>query len=625
MRRLRTKSVRRSGIAGFLLGLLAIVLAGSAVAYFSGSGAGNAAAAVSKLTAPTITTATPAAGGAVSLSWSAMTPPGEGTVTYYVTRDGGEPAGNCPRKSGPTAVTSCTDGAVPIGEHTYEVTALWRTWEATSIGKTAKITVGTVTSFTVAASATSIVAGGTSNLTIAAKDENGNTVTTYVGSHSLVFSGANAAASGTKPTVANSSGTATSFGTATAITFTNGVATVNSTKNGVVRLYQAGTANIVATEGSITTPSPAAIAVSATTATKFVVAAASATPAAGALDELTTTAQDTYGNTATSYTGSHSLVFSGASASPGGTNPTVSDSTGADIAFGGATALEFTAGVAKASGTANGGMKLYKSGSTSVKATEGALTTPTAVTVTVAAGTATRLVLTSSTATPVAATGFNLTTTAQDAYGNTATGYTGSKNLTFAGATASPSGAQPTVVNAAGTAVNFGAATALTFASGVATPASSKNGFTKLNKVETASVTASDGTISTAAALSLPVSTGAANRVALSGLTASPGTVGSPCFFTCTVTALTNAGTVKAKVSITDSAGNLVSNLAGKSVTVTATSGSTVTGSPIAIPETGAALSTGEFTYKPPASGSFTHTITAASTGYTSATVTVGK
>jgi hypothetical protein len=617
--------MRRSGIAGFLLGVLAIALAGTAIAYFSGSGAGNAAAAVSKLTAPTITAATPAAGGAVSLTWSAMTPPGEGTVTYYVTRDGGEPAGNCPGKPAPTAATSCTDGAVPIGEHTYEVTALWRTWAATSAGKTAKITVGTVTSFTVAASATSIVAGGTSNLTITAKDEKGNTVTTYTGSHSLVFSGASAAPSGTKPTVANSSGTATNFGTATAITFTNGVASVSSTKNGVVRLYQAGTANIVATEGSITTPSPAAIVVSATTAAKFSLAAASATPTAGAVDELTTTAQDTYGNTSTSYTGSHSLVFSGASASPSGTNPTVSDSTGVDVAFGGATALEFTAGVAKASATANGGMKLYKSGATSVKATEGALTTPTAVVVTVAAGTATKLVLTSSTATPVAATGFNLTTTAQDVYGNTATGYTGSKNVTFAGATASPSGAQPTVVNAAGTVVNFGTATTLTFTSGVATPASSKNGFTKLNKVETASVTASDGTISTAAALSLPVSTGAAARVAVSGLTASAGSVGTPCLFTCTVTALTNAGTVKAKVAITDSVGNIVSNLAGKSVTATATAGSTVTGSPLAIPETGPALSTTEFTYTPPASGSFTHTITAASTGYTSATVSVGK
>jgi len=617
---------RLTGVAGALLVLAGLALGGSALAYFSAAGAGGAAAAVSKLTAPTISAATPAAGGAVTLTWSAVTPPGEGAVTYYVKRDAGAPAGNCPSQSSPTAVTTCIDGAVPIGEHTYEVTALWRTWEATSSGKTAKITVGAVATFTISASATSIVAGGSSNLTITAKDEKGNTVTTYTGSHSLVFSGANAAPGGTKPPVSNSSGTATNFGTATAISFTTGVATVSSTKNGVLRLYQAGTANIAATEGTITTPNPAVVVVTAAAATKFVLAAASATPTAAAVDELTTMAQDTYGNTATSYSGLHSLVFSGASASPGGTNPTVSDSSGADVVFGGATTIDLTAGVAKASEADGGGMKLYKSGSTSVKATEGALTTPTAVTVTVAPGTATKLVLSSSTATPVAATGFNLTTTAQDAYGNTATGYTGSKNVTFVGASASPSGTLPTVVNAAGTAVNFGTATALTFTSGVATPASSKNGFTKLNKVEAVGITASDGTISTSAALALTVSTGAAARVALIGLTASPGSIGSPCLFTCTITALGNSGTVKAKVAITDSVGNTVSNLAAKTITVTATTGGTVTGSPLATPETGPALSATEFTYTAPVTGSFTnHTITAASTGYTSATATVSK
>src|SRR5215218_1928999 len=272
------KRARRGGVAGFAVAVSAVLLVGSAVAYFSASGTGNAAAAVSKLTAPTISAATPAAGGAVTLTWGAVTPPGEGAVTYYVTRDGGKPGGTCPEQTAPTAVTTCIDGAVPIGEHTYVVTAVWHTWEAAGAGKTAKITVGAVASFTVSASATSIVAGGSSNLTIAAKDEKGNTVTTYTGSHSLVFSGASASPGGTQPTVANSSGTATNFGTATAISFTNGVATINSTKNGVVKLYQAGTANIVATEGSITTPSPAAIAVSATTAAKFSLAAASATP-----------------------------------------------------------------------------------------------------------------------------------------------------------------------------------------------------------------------------------------------------------------------------------------------------------------------------------------------------------
>jgi hypothetical protein len=610
-------------VCGGLLAAVLLALAGSAIAYFSGGGAGSASAAISKLTAPTITAATPAAGGTVSLTWSAATVPGEPAPTYYVTRDGGEAAGNCPDQPAPAAVTTCTDSEVPIGEHKYEVTAVWRTWTATSGAKTANVTVGAVARFTVSASAASIAAGGTTNLTIAAKDQAGSTVTTYAGSHSLVFSGSEAAPGGTKATVANSSGTAVAFGTATAISFTAGVATVTSTRNGVARLYRAGTSTIVATEGSITTPSPPTITVSAAAASKFVLAAASATPTAGAGDELTITAQDTYGNTASSYVGSHSLVFSGASAAPAGNLPTVTDSVGADVAFGTATAIAFNAGIAKASEGSGGAMKLYKTGATSVKATEGTITTPTAVTVTVAAATATKLVLTSSTATPVAGTGFNLTTTAVDAYGNTATGYTGSRNITFSGAAAGPSGTLPTVVNSAGTAVNFGSATALTFTAGVAAVTSSKNGLAKLTQAGATNVTASDGTVSTPSALALNVSVGAASRIAFSGLSASAGTVGSPCLFTCSISALGNAGAVKSKVAITDANGNVVSNLA-KSITVTA-SGGTLVGSPLTTPESGPAVSATEFTYTAPSSGAFTNTITAASTGYTSATATATK
>jgi hypothetical protein len=619
------KRVRRSGVAGSILVVALLALVASALSYFTANGTGNASAAVSKLTAPTITAATPAAGGTVALTWSAMTAPGEGTVTYYVTRDGGKAAGNCPEQAAPTAVTTCTDGSVPVGEHTYVVTALWRTWQATSAGKTAKVTIGAAASFAVSASATSITAGGSSNLTITAKDEAGNAVTSYTGSHSLVFSGANAAPGGTKPTVVNSSGTAVNFGSATALTFASGVATVASSKNGLVKLYAAGSPSIVATEGTITTPGPPTVTVTAAATSKFSLAAASATPAAGAVDELTATAQDTYGNTTTSYTGAHSLVFSGAVASPAGNGPTVSDSTGADVAFGAATSLNFSAGVAKAAEFKNGGMKLYKSGATNIQATEGTITTPTALAVTVAAVAAAKLVLSSSTLTPVAGTGFNVTTTAQDAYGNTATGYTGSKNITFAGATASPSGAQPTVVSSAGTAVNFGTATALSFTNGVATPASSKNGFMKLNKVEAAAITAGDGTISTPSSLALTVSTGTAARLGWVETTASAGTIGSPCLFTCPITALGNSGTVKSKVAITDSAGNIVSNVgAAKTVTITATGGAIV-GSPLTIPEAGPSISANQFTYTSPATGSFTNTITAASTGYTSATATAGK
>jgi len=619
------KRVRLSGVAGSIFVAVLLAVVASALSYFTANGTGNASAAVSKLTAPTITAATPATGGTVGLTWSALTPPGEGTATYYVTRDGGKPAGNCPEQAAPTAVTICTDSSVPIGEHIYVVTALWRTWQATSAGKTAKVTIGPVTSFAVSASATSITAGGSSNLTITARDEAGSTVTTYTGSHSLVFSGANAAPSGAKPTVVNSAGTAIEFGAATALTFVSGVSTVASSKNGVVNLYQAGSASIVATEASVTTSSPPTIAVAAAAASKFVLTAVSATPTAGALDELTTTAQDAYGNTATSYTGVHSLVFSGASASPAGNTPTVSDASGADVAFGAATSLEFSAGVAKTTGSKNGGMKLYKSGSTSIQASDGTTATPIALSVTLVAASATKLVLSSSTLTPVAATGFNITTTAQDTYGNTATGYTGSKNITFAGSTASPSGALPTVVNSAGTAVNFGTATSLSFTSGVATPASSKNGFTKLNKAGAAAITAADGTISTPSSLALTVSTGTASRLGLVETTSSAGSIGSPCLFTCTITNLGNSGTVKAKVAITDSVGNTASNIgAAKTVTITATGG-TITGSPLSIPEAGPSVSANQFTYTAPATGSFTNTITAASTGYTSATATVSR
>lgn len=616
-----------AGLAAVLLAALAVAIGSSALAYFSGEGSGSAAAAITKLTAPTISAATPAAGGTVTLSWGAVTPPGAGPVAYSVTRDGGNPAGTCPTAAAPATVTTCKDSGVAVGEHTYRVTALWETWSAVGAAKTANVTIGETIKFTISGSTATPAAGGSVNLTITAKDANNSTVTTYTGSHSLVFSGASSSPANNAPTVANSSGAAVAFGTATALAFTAGVATItSSTKNGVLKIYKAGGAAIAATEGSVTTPTPLALTVSHATASKYVLAAASATPAAGATDNLTITAQDAYGNTATSHTGSHSLIFSGASASVAGNVPTVTDSSGSEVAFGAATAIEFEAGVAVAAEGDGGTMKLFKSGATNVQATEGSIVTPTAVTVTVSPGAATKLALTSSTATPVAAANFNLTTTAQDVYGNTATTYAGSKNITFSGASASPSGAQPTVVNSAGTVVNFGSPTALTFTAGVAAVGASKNGYAKLNKAGATSVAATDGTLTTPTPLALTVATGTASKLALSELVVSAGSIGSPCLFTCAITGLGNSGTVKADVGITDSAGNTVSSIgAAKTVNVTVTTGGTISGSPLTIAATGPAVSATEFTYTAPASGSFTHTITAASTGYSSATATASK
>lgn len=608
--------------------LVALALAGTALAYFTTTGAGNAAAGVTQLSAPTLSTPTPGA-GQVTLSWSAVTPPGTGTVKYFVRRDGGTPLGTCPTEAAPSTVTSCVDLGVLIGTHTYTVTAVWRSWSATSGSKSTEVTIGPATHFTITAASTTPAAGAADNLTITAKDVNEATVTSYTGSHELVFSGASASPGGNQPTVVNTGGTVVNFGSPTALTFTNGVAGVSSSKNGLLRIYNVGAASIVATEGSLTTTTPLALTVSPAAASKFTLAAATTTPAASVADNLTITAIDAYGNTATAYTGSKNVTFSGASASPGGNTPTVSSSAGTDVAFGTATPITFTNGVSSASGGANGAMKLYKSGSASIKATEGSISNSTALLgVTVSPGAATKLVLSAVTLTPVANATDNLTTTAQDAYGNTATAYTGTHEITFTGAEASPSGALPTVVDNNSVQINFGSPTALAFTNGVAAVVSSKNGVMRLNKAGAASVSATDGTISTASPLAFTVSVGSAKQLVLNSVSASAGSIGVPCFITCTITALGNSGTVTAKVAVTDVVGNQVSNVGtGHTVKITATGGA-IAGTPLTIASTGAAISTATFTYTAPASGAFTNTITiatAAGTVYTSATATVSN
>ena len=598
---------------------------GSAFAFFSTTGAGSASAGVSKLTVPAISSATPAAGGTVVLSWGAVTPPGPGAVTYSVTRDGGDPQGNCP--ASPTPVLTCTDTGLELGTHTYVVKAKWRSWSAESAPATAKVTVGPVTHFDLKAASATPAAGAADNLTITAQDAGDNTVTTYTGSHSLVFSGAAASPGGTKPTVSNSSGTAVAFGSATAITFSSGVAKVSTTKNGVMRLYKSGAATVEVSEGSLASSPDLELIVAPLALTKLVLAAASAAPVAGTANNLTVTAADTYGNAVSSYVGSHNLTFSGASASPGGNTPTVSNSSAAEVAFGSATAIEFDAGVASVAGSANGVMKLYKPGATSLSVSDGSLTSAT-LSVTVTAGAAARLSLAAASATPVAGASNNLTITAFDAYGNTATSYAGARELTFAGGSASPSGSLPTVVNSTGTAVAFGSATAITFTAGVAKVSSSKNGVLKLSRSGATSVTASDGTISTPTPLALTVSPGSPTRLAFSNVSISAGALGSTCLFTCSVTGLGNSGTVNARLNVTDSLGNTASSVgSGHAVKVTA-NGGTIAGSPLAIPSSGPAETATQFTYTAPASGSFSNTITAATsegTTYTSATMTASK
>ncbi len=243
----------------------------------------------------------------------------------------------------------------------------------------------------------------------------------------------------------------------------------------------------------------------------------SATMAAGATNNLTIVAEDTYGNKVTTYTGSQGLVFSGASTALNGTQPTVTNSSGTAINFGSTTAINFTSGQASVSGSNNGVMSLYKAETASIVVTQGSISNssnPLQVIVS-STGTTTQFSLGAATTTPTAGAADNLTITAEDTYGNTVTTYTGSKSLTFSGASAIGSN-NPTVTNASASATNFGTAESITFASGVASPTTtgaSGQAEMTLYQTGTDSIVVSAGSINNGSGLSVTVGTPGASQL----------------------------------------------------------------------------------------------------------------
>lgn len=123
-------------LAGMALALAAVA---PASAYWSAVGNGTGKGTAGTLATPSITTAIQGAGTTARLIWGAVTPPGAGSVTYYVRRDGGNPAGNCPTAAAPSSVLTCTDSGLSLGSHTYTVTALYQSWTATSSPATVTI------------------------------------------------------------------------------------------------------------------------------------------------------------------------------------------------------------------------------------------------------------------------------------------------------------------------------------------------------------------------------------------------------------------------------------------------------------------------------------------------------
>ncbi len=406
----RARRIDRGRRAAHTIVLVALalvsVLTESALGYLTDTGSANAGAVVGALAAPTITSATPGA-GTVSLSWSAVTAPAGGTVTYYVTRAGGTVGGNCPSSAtSATASTTCTDSGLSRGTYNYTVTAVWQSWTSTSSSSGATLASGALDHFAVGTPGTQ-TAGAAFNVTVTAEDVAGNTVTAYSGSQALTFSGPASSLSGSAPTYPAS------------VTFSSGVGT------GSVTLYDAQSTTLTATQGPVTGTS-GSFTVNAG-ANHQIVASAGASQVAGTAFNVTLTAEDTWDNATGTLSGTKSLTFSGPSNAPGG---------GAPVYPGTAS---FSSGVATASVT----LKDAQTTTITVTDTSDGFAAATTNSITVAPAGASSFTVPTP-ATQTAGVAFNETLSAFDAYGNAATGYSGAQTVSFTGPANSPNATQPT-------------------------------------------------------------------------------------------------------------------------------------------------------------------------------------
>jgi len=613
----------------------ALLLCGAigAMAYLMSIGAGAGSLSVATLGSPSPVIATNPTAGVAHVAWSAVSSPSASNpeVTYTVERSGNAGSSWSPANSTCTgtlsqSTNSCNDQPATDGDYIYRVTAHFRTWTSAGVSNSINVVVAVATKLVFTTSPQTTTAGVLSG-TITVQRQSAASAPITAGSTTVNLSSTSGAG------IFRDTGDTLNI---TSVTIANGTSTASFKYKDTV----AGTPTITAAASGLTsamqqeTVSPAA-------AASLTLSAVSTTPTAGAANNLTVTAKDSFGNTATGYSGDKTLTFGGASAI-GTNNPTVSDKVGTAVNFGTPETINFSSGIATVTGSTNGVMKLYKVETANISVGDGVISNAgNLLSVTVAPGAASKLAITAAVGTQTSGSANSLTITARDAFGNTATGYTGDKSLTFGGAANAPDGTKPTVTNKTGTAIDFGTAEIINFVSGASSVSGSNNGVMNLYKAETANISVTDGTVNnTGNLLSVTVSAGTASKLAWTQVTVSNGTLSTPCLFTCTDTGITNFGTFTARVSVTDAAGNTVTNLGtGHTVTVSTptsgagsggaftapTAGTSVT---LTIAGTGAADSTATFTFKAQ-NGSWTSdnftASTASGTAYLNATATVTK
>jgi hypothetical protein len=583
-----------------LVAAFVALAAGSAYAYFTATvaGGGNGGAVAASLPQGS-TPGVSLLGGSVTVTWTQSTVGGQllGAYTgggYTVKRypaSGGTavtPGTSCGTMvSGSSSTLSCTENIVPPGSWKYTVTPVLNNWVGAESAKSATVSIASIT-----LNPTSGGAGSSDSISGSGFAPN-STITATFGGSSVTLGG---------------------------ITKTDGSGSFSGATY-TVHGDAAGSYSVVVSDGSSHTAT-ATYQVTFGPASQIALSGSTANLQNGTTRTLTATVEDAGGNTVT--TGADSTASINFAQTTG---------TGSVTGTGSATA---SAGVATKTVTAGnpGSVTLMASATLG----SGAKTSNT-VSFTVV-GPLSKFALSAATTTPTEGAADNLTITAEDVNGNTVTTYTGPQSLLFGPATInSPDGTAPTVTNSSGIAVVFGTATSITFANGVANASSGANGAMTLYKAGSANITVTQGTINNGTGLAVTVSAGTPANYAWTSVVKSAGTLSSPCYYTCTDTALGNNQTLTANVSVTDKAGNIVNNLGtGHTVTVAATqdgsggafspsSGQSVT---LTIASTGAATSTATFTWTTSNKMNWTDKLEATTpsgggTSYNSATMTMTK